>query len=287
MKAVKVKAVDTEHLAPIRTLRVDGLRYHLQHQIGVGAFTTVYKAIDEWDTPLAVKVYAPDVAASVWQNEVQQLRRFAGPSVVYLHRVFQHEDHTYLVLDDCGISVSRCHFDTEVSRTKVAMFVARGLLQALMRLHSVEYFHGDINPQNILLQADRYMKLQAVNLVDFGFCRTQQELSNGPAQMAQWTPPPEYFKKKPLLGWALDIWHMAVLLMQVIQGKKLDYSQADILANKPREDALAMSHPMGPVLATALVPELSQRPDALTLWRALRACTKTSSTSLLLKEKYV
>lgn len=287
MKAVKVKAVDTENLAPIRTLRVDGLRYHLHHQIGVGAFTTVYKATDEWDNSLAVKVYAPEVAASVWQNEVQQLRRFAGPSVVYLHRIFQHEARTYLVLDDCGISVSRCHFDSETARTQVAVLVAKGLLQALTRMHAAQHFHGDINPQNVLLRADRQMKLQAVNLVDFGFCRSQQQLSDGAAQMALWIPPPEYFQKAPLMGWALDIWHAAVLLMQVIQGQKLDYSKVDVLANRPREDALAMRHSMGPVLATALASEPSQRPDALTFWRALWACSKPSSTSPSLKENHV
>ena len=278
MKAVKVKAVDTERLAPVKTLRVDGLRYHFQHQLGVGAFTTVYKATDEWGNPLVVKVYAPNVAPALWQNEVHQLKRFAGPSVVYLHRVFQHEAHTYLVLDDAGIAISRCHFHSDSARTRVALFVARGLLQALSRLHAAQHFHGDVNPQNVLLQTDSQKKLLGVNLVDFALCRSQQQMSRGAAQMALWTPPPEYFMKSPMQGAALDIWHSAVLLMQVIRGQTLDYSKADVLTDRPREDALAMRHPMGPVLATALVREPDQLPDALSLWRALRACTKNSST---------
>lgn len=272
MKATKVKAVDTERLAPVSTLRVDGLRYRFLHQMGVGAFTTVYKATDEWGNDLAVKVYPPKVPAAMWQNEVQQLRRFAGPSVVYLHRVFMHEEHAYLVLDDAGIAISRCHFDSESSRTRVAMFVAKGLLQALARLHAAQHFHGDINPQNVLLRSNSQQKLQAVNLVDFAMCRSQQKLNRGLEQMAHWTPPPEYFKKAPLLGPALDIWHVAVLLLQTLKGESLDYTQADVLNDKPRADALAMQHPMGVVLASALVRNPGERPDALSLWRAMRAC---------------
>lgn len=272
MKAIKVKAVDTERLAPVPTLRVDGLRYRFLHQMGVGAFTTVYKATDEWGNALAVKVYPPHADQALWQNEVHQLRRFAGPSVVYLHRVFMHESHVYLVLDDGGISISRCNFDSDASRTQVALFVAKGLLQALARVHAAQYFHGDINPQNVLLTSDSRKKLQAVNLVDFAMCRSQQKLHRGLEQMAHWTPPPEYFKKAPLLGPALDIWHVAVLLMQTLKGETLDYNQADVLAEKPRADALAMQTPMGLVLATALVSDPGERPDALSLWLALRAC---------------
>jgi serine/threonine protein kinase len=274
MKATRVKAVDTERLAPVSTLRVDGLRYRFMHQMGVGAFTTVYKATDEWGNDLAVKVYLPKVATTLWQNEVQQLRRFAGPSVVYLHRVFMHEEHAYLVLDNAGIAISRCSFDSESSRIKVVMLVAKGLLQALVRLHADQHFHGDINPQNVLLRSDNQQKLQAVNLVDFAMCRSQQKLNRGLEQMAHWAPPPEYFKKAPLLGSALDIWHVGVLLLQTLKGETLDYTQADVLAQKPRADALAMQHPMGLVLATALESDPNKRPDALSLWRALRECLR-------------
>ena len=183
-----------------------------------------------------------------------------------------HEEHAYLVLDDGGVAISRCHFDSEASRTRVVLFVAKGLLQVLSRLHAAQHFHGDINPQNVLLRSDIRKKLQAVNLVDFAMCRSQQKLNRGLAQMAHWTPPPEYFKKAPLLGSALDIWHVAVLLLQTLKGETLDYGQADVLAEKPRAEALAMQHPMGLVLASALVSEPGDRPDALSLWRALRSC---------------
>lgn len=279
MQFKKVRAVDERRFPPIRSLAVDGIRYSLQHLIGVGAFTRVYKATDEWGHALAVKLYPPGSAEALWQNEVRQLRRFAGPGVVYLHRVFAHEGHTYLVLDDAGLPVSRCRHDDVAARVKTAVFIARGVLPVLARLHAAGYCHGDINPQNVLLRLDREQKLHAVSLVDFGLCRTQKQLDAGSAAMARWTPPPEYFRKQTLNGPALDIWHMGVLLLQVITGKTLDYSEADILADQPLKDAQSLQLPIGIALSAALASDPMQRPNAVGLWRAISGAIHTTSTS--------
>jgi serine/threonine protein kinase len=279
MRAQRVKSVDTDRYPAVRSLTVDGIGYRFSHQTGVGAFTRVYKASDEWGHALVVKVFTPGTPEAAWRNEAQQLRRFAGPGIVYLHRVFQHEDHTYLVLDDAGLPVSRCRHDDVAARVKTAVFIARGVLPVLARLHAAGYCHGDINPQNVLLRLDREQKLHAVSLVDFGLCRTQKQLDAGSAAMARWTPPPEYFRKQTLNGPALDIWHMGVLLLQVITGKTLDYSEADILADQPLKDAQSLQLPIGIALSAALASDPMQRPNAVGLWRAISGAIHTTSTS--------
>ncbi len=279
LKARRVKAIDSERVAPVQELKVDGIRYRLGHQIGIGAFTTVYKATDEWDHALAVKVYPPGTPEGLWQNEVRQLRRFAGPGVVYLHRVFAYEGLTYLVLDDAGLPVSRCRLGDASARVKSAGFIARSVLPVLARLHAAGYCHGDINPQNVLLRLDAGQKLQAASLVDFGLCRTQKQLDAGSAAMARWTPPPEYFRKQTLNGPALDIWHMGVLLLQVVTGKTLDYSETDILADQPLKDAQSLDLPIGTALSAALASDPTRRPDAIGFWRAIAKALTTSSNS--------
>jgi serine/threonine protein kinase len=270
-KARRVQAVDTERLAPVRALTVDGIQYRLMHQVGVGAFSTVYKASDEWGHALVAKVYPPGIPEPTWKSEVQQLRRFAGPGVVYLHRVFVHEGYTYLLLDDAGVAVSRCRFASQPTRLQAAVRVAQGVLPALARMHNAGYCHGDISPQNVMVQTDTHQKLRAASLVDFGLCRSQAQLDAGKAAMAQWVPPPEYCLKRGLRGAALDMWHMGAVLLQVVTGKDLDYDQDDIVASQPMQDALALNLPIGHAIAAALQPEPSQRPDALGLWRAVRA----------------
>lgn len=271
MKAAPVKAVDADRFPAMIGLTVDGVRYRFGHQVGVGAFARVYKARDEWGHELAVKVYPLGTEETLWHNEARQLRRFAGPGVVYLHRVFAHEGLTYLLMDDAGLPVSRCRFDAPEQRLMVAALIARAVLPALARLHAAEHCHGDINPQNVLLRSDDQNRLQAASLVDFGLCRSQARLDAGSAAMARWTPPPEYCLRQPLKVSALDIWHMGVLLLQVIQGETLDYSEADILADKPLQDALALKLPIGTALSAALARGPDQRPDAIGLWRLIRA----------------
>lgn len=257
---------------------VDSIRHRLLHQIGVGAFSKFCKASDEWGHALVAKVHAPEMEASLWQNEVRQLRRFAGPGVVYLHRVFAHDGHCYLVLDDAGVPVSRCRFDTPEQRLKAAVLVAKGVLPALALLHVVGRCHGDINPQNVLLKLDGQNRLPGASLVDFGLCRSQAYLDAGSAAMARWTPPPEYCLNQALNGSALDIWHLGLLLLQVIKGETLDYSEVDILSEKPLQDAQALGLPIGRALSAALDCNPAQRPNALDLWRYIRAALNNAST---------
>lgn len=277
LKAVRVKAVDEERLAPIQSLSVDGIRYRLRHQIGVGAFSTVYKAVDEWGQALAVKVFPPGTQDALWQNEAQQLRRFAGPGVVYLHKAFVHEQRAYLVCDDAGVPVSRCRFGTPAERLKLAVLVAKGVLPALARLHAAGHYHGDINPENVLVKPDAGQRLHTACLVDFGLCWPQSRLDAGQAVVANWTPPPEYLLKQPLNGAALDIWCMGVLLLQIITGKELDYSEAEILMDTPLHDARTLDLSIGTALSAALARDPSRRPDALGLWRGIRAAQAASS----------
>lgn len=271
MRGRRVKAVDVERQAPVQSLSVDGVRYRFLHQVGVGAFTRVYKATDEWGRALAVKVYPPGTKEMLWQNEVRQLRRFAGPGVVYLHRVFAYEGQTYLVLDDAGLPVSRSRFEAPEQRLKVAVLIAQAVLPALARLHAAGHCHGDVNPQNVMLRSDKQKRLQAACLVDFGLCRSQASLDAGSSVMARWTPPPEYIRKQPLVAEALDIWHMGVLLLQVVKGETLDYSEADILAQQPLQHARALGLPIGAALSAALDHEPARRPNALGLWRQIRS----------------
>lgn len=271
MSASTVKAVDTRRLAPARHLRIDGVRYAMGHQVGIGAFSRVYRARDEWDNPLVVKVYPPGMRSALWQNEVRQLRRFAGPAVVWLHRVFQHEGHTYLVLDDAGVPISRCTFGQESHRMGAALLVARSILQALERIHRGGHFHGDINPQNVLVRLDDRQQLAAVSLVDFSLCRPQSALRRGPVDMASWSPPPEYWRKTPMAGPAIDVWHVGVLLLELIKGVPLAFSRDEVCEGRLVDEALAMPTPAGRALAAALASAPADRPDAMTLWRALSA----------------
>jgi serine/threonine protein kinase len=271
VKATPVQAVDKEHFPALRTATVDGVRYHFGHQLGRGAFSTVFKASDEWANPLAAKVYNSTVKPELWRNEVIQLRRFRCPWVPHLHTRFQHEGATYLILQNSGSPLSLCRFDTPEQRQRAAMFVARGVLQALILIHGQDHFHADVSPQNVLIEVDKDRKLKGVKLIDFAFCRPSASLAEGFRHMALWTPPPEFFDRtRSAMGPAVDIYHTGVLLLQVLKGETLDYSEAEILADQPQRDALQFGGPFAAPLAQAMAPAPAQRPSALELWRRLK-----------------
>lgn len=274
MKSVKIKSVDTESFSPLKRISVNGIKYSFSHQIGKGNYTTVYQAKDEWGNALAVKVYSPEVKASLWQNEVKQMKRFAGPNVVYLYNVFRHQDYTYLIMNDGGTAVSRCQFDSPEDCIKVAIFTAKHVLETLNLMHKAGYCHGDINPQNVLIKTDTNQKMSAVTIIDFALARSFEQITQGKFTMALWVPPPEYFEKKPLIGPAVDIWHIAVLLLQILKAEILDYSEQDILQGKPLKDAAALDLPISRCLLPALSHDPTKRPSALELWRSICAAMK-------------
>jgi len=270
MEAPSVTPVDPELLAPVRSLTVDGIRYRFERQLGAGEFSTVYKATDEWGHALAVKVYPPEADEALWKNEATQLRRFAGPGVPYLHRLFAHERHTYLVLDDVGVPMSRCRPDTPEQRLELVMLVAKGVLPVLSRLHLAGHCHGAINPRNVLLRSDGQGRLQPACLVDFARCRSLAYLDEGSIAKVRWVPPPECCLQQVRNGTALDVWHVGALLLQVMRGVTLDYSEADILADQPLRDAQALGLPISAALSAALARDPTRRPDSLGLWRRIQ-----------------
>lgn len=272
MRRRTVAAVDEARFPKLRSATVNNVQYRFGHQVGRGAFSTVYRAMDEWAGSLVAKVYAEGSSEAVWRNEVAQLRRFRCPWVPYLHAVFQSEGETYLIMENGGPAVSLCEFDGAEQRQRAAMLVARGVLHALSMIHLREYLHGDVNPQNVLVTLDRASKPAGVKLIDFAFCRPVASLVGGLQNMNQWMPPPEFFDRTlAVVGPAIDIYHAAAVLLQILKGGPIDFGVDDIRRSRPQSDAHALGTPFGAALARALSPDPANRPSALELWRLLRS----------------
>lgn len=271
LKGKIVKAEDRSNVSPIKMLKIDNVIFHLKHQIGVGASSTVYKAEDEWGNALVVKIYNKNIDANLWKNEIRQLKQFSSPWVPYVHGVFVHNNLTYVLMEDAGVPIFRYTFKDKILSYKVMYYVAARLLNILNRIHSKNFFHGDVSPQNVLIQIDKNKRITSIKLVDFALCRSEQALKDGQLGMAIWTPPPEYLKKsKLLIGSAFDVWHAAILFMQILKAEVLDYSLKDILNNKPRKDITTIESPYSDVIYSALSPDPKDRPSALDFWRSIQ-----------------
>jgi serine/threonine protein kinase len=269
MKEISLNMVDKSNLAPYKNITVKDMTYTFCHQIAKGHFSTIFKATDIWKNNLVVKIYDDKINEKLFDNEIKQLKRFASPNVVFLYEAFSYEKFHFLIMENFGVAVSRIktqNFDTKV---KIFLECARSLLQTLNIIHKQGYIHGDINPQNLLINIQDN-KLLGVKLCDFSFCRKEDTLDKDYMSIANWVYPPEYFSLGiEKLSTSMDIYHAALVLFSILSEEKLNYTVEEILSNKPQIDVLNSDIPQVKVLASALEINPNNRSTALELWKNL------------------
>jgi hypothetical protein len=86
--------------------------------------------------------------------------------------------------------------------------------------------------------------------------------------------PPEFHKPAEFgpMDHRIDIYHLGLLFLQLALSKPLVFTEADILAGKPREAALALPAPLNFALEKALRRHPAVRtPYVMELWRDLHS----------------
>lgn len=270
MKEINLKMVDENNIAPFKNIIVNNITYSLSHQIAKGHFSTIYKVTDSWKNNLAIKIYN-NINEKLFDNEIKQLKRFASPNVVSLYEAFSYDKFHFLIMENFGFAISRIKTEDFETKLKIFFECARSLLQTLNIIHTQGFIHGDINPQNLLINIQDN-KLLGVKLCDFSFCRKQNSLDKDYMNIANWLYPPEYLTKGiEKLSTSMDIYHAALVLFSILSEKKLNYTDEEILSNKPQIDVLNSKIPQIKALAPALEINPNKRVNALELWKILIA----------------
>ncbi|MBN1355690.1 sigma 54-interacting transcriptional regulator [bacterium] len=143
-------------------------KYHVEKILGTGGGGVVYACRNDAGNPVAIKeIHA---AASV-SLEVQALARLRHPNIVRLYDWFIDREKSYLVMELVdGVHLRTCLEESgcpgSERRSRVLWNIIPQVLQAMDYLHGRGVVHGDIKPQNILV--DRSGK---VKITDFGLSR--------------------------------------------------------------------------------------------------------------------
>lgn len=260
--------------------------YTIGAPIGDGSFGYVYRAIDNWDAELAVKIIKPrdrtyEQVLEAARLEAANLVVLRHPRIIYVHDLFEYNDACYIVFEQCGAPVATL-LNGEKGGAGLVRPIARCLLEALAYVHDRGYVHQDVHLHNVFIH---WTKCEVVpnddhwamsfKLGDLGLTKPVEHIDATNTVLAPWMLPPEYLDGTfGRMDHRLDIYHAALLLLQVLVGKPLEFSREDILDGAPRKLAESHWHPVGKVLGIGLRRHVEHRPvNALYFWEQIKLAT--------------
>ncbi|KAF9931022.1 hypothetical protein FBU30_010938 [Linnemannia zychae] len=205
---------------------IDNGRLVLQDMIGVGAYGSVYRAIDVQTRQLyAVKslnMVGLDSRLRAFQNHEAQLHALVSdhPNIATLHKVVEENDCLYMVLD-CGMEGDLFYMITErggyVGNTIAIKAIFNQIASAVLHCHACGVYHRDLKPENIIMFG------HSVKLIDFGLA-TKEPISSDFGCGSTFYLSPEcqggYIESvKSYDSAANDVWSLGVILINLVFGR--------------------------------------------------------------------
>ena len=270
--------------------------YRVERVLGAGGFGITYLAEE---TPLArlvtIKEYFPvdfaarDAADDVcprsqgsegdykWGldrfiEEAQTLAKFSHPNIVRVYRYFRARKTGYIVL----------HFEEGASfkgwlkglgrapRQQELDAILVPLLDALEVIHTADFLHRDIAPDNIMIRKDG-----SPVLIDFGSARgdiAKHTKTLSALVKPGYSPYEQYATTSTRQGPWTDIYSLGATLYQAVTGKRPPDAPTRMVSDEmvPVRDAALSSYRPGFVAAIdhALRLDMAARPQSVAAWRA-------------------
>lgn len=225
--------------------------YAIDAEIGSGGMGTVYRGTDtRTRQSVAIKhlkseLTRPDLIER-FKREGEALRDLNHPNIVKLLDTVEELDHHYLIMEYVpGGDLTRL-LNTGKLDTEQILQLSIDLSDALTRAHRLNIIHRDLKPGNVLIAADKTLKLS-----DFGVAHVADKQrvteANGIVGTLDYLAP-EVLNGEPPDARA-DIWAFGVMLFEMVAGER------PFVGDMPGEVLMK--------IATAPIPDLEVlRPDA-------------------------
>jgi len=169
-------------------------RYQLRTRLGQGGYWEVWLAQDQTlGREVAIKFVRSERGERFWQ-EVQAIEGLDTPYIVTLYQIDPAEQA--LIMEYVRGGNLRTWFEKQRPNRETWLTLLSQVAQALDALHKRGYLHGDVKPENILIQIDAEGRPSA-RLADFGLASSTPDLSHGtpdylaPEQVRCWQNPQE------------------------------------------------------------------------------------------------
>lgn len=187
-------------------------------------------------------------------REHDALRHVAGAGVIESLGLEEHDGVPVLVLRDRGLRSLDTQLRGHGLPVLPALLVARGIAEALARVHAHHVVHKDVNPTNVLVSDDR----AEVVLIDFGIAsRVSRERATGAsAEVLEGTlaylAPEQSGRMNRSVDWRSDLYALGATLYELVTGRP-PFVEPDPLAMVHAHIART---PSTPTQLSARVPEV-------------------------------
>jgi serine/threonine-protein kinase len=318
-------------------LTVDG-RYELQELLGTGGYASVYAArrLPFQGVQEAVKILLPELVpggiperiragiAEAFRREAEIQHSLDHPNILRVEDQgqFRHQGDTllYIVMRlKRGTDLRRRLGERETLAPAALISILRDVAGALAHAHEQGIAHGDVKPENVLLQSlgqgkgDRAKARDRGFLIDFGIAshvreglfNVQEEL--GPLGTAAYLAP-ERWRREPLRSPA-DAYAFGVMAFEVLTGAKpfrvdpkireirsereklraIDRDLSEKHCNAPIPDPRRTAKGVRKTLATLVMQCLDKRPEdrppLAECEEVLEACLRSRNPAITVVER--
>lgn len=195
-------------------------RYRILGRLGDGGMGLVYTALDsQLDRPVALKTLSPHLAADPefadrFLREARTAAAVSHPNVVTVYEAGTADGHYFLAMELVeGTDLSELIRSSRPT-LPLALRILREVAAGLDAVHAAGIIHGDVKPENILLDAR-----ERVKLADFGIARRADP---GAARSPTTAGTPEYISPEQARGEPLtpasDIYSLACVAYELLCG---------------------------------------------------------------------
>ncbi|KAF9185894.1 hypothetical protein BGZ51_002355 [Haplosporangium sp. Z 767] len=275
---------------------IDNGQLVLQDILGVGAYGSVYKAIDiQTGQPYAVKSLNKvglDPRQRAFQNQEVRIHSSVSghPYIAMLHRVIEDDEYIYMILD-CGLEGDLFYTITErggfVGNNLMIKTIFGQIASAVMHCHSKGVYHRDLKPENIIVFG------QSVKLIDFGLATTEQISSDfGCGSTFYLSPECQGGYNEVVKSYdsaSNDVWSLGVILINLVFGRnpwkqacsKDDTFAAYMLNNDFLQTILPMSSELNEIIKSVFCLNPRKRITLADLARRVQACRSFTASAFL------